>query len=366
MACQDIRVASSALFKIESGLTEKWISLDEAAYARHFDDLSNMSELVDLHVAGWTHPLTSLRVKALIAFGKSETYAKAFERTGPAITAVEMEQGVDTMLSVHTPTELAGLEDAKVKEAAEHFLTDAALMLIAADGVVEPEKLAWLKAHTSHQWSREELLQRMSQPGFHDEMEQEMRADAAILVENLSELDRAGLFRAACDGAVCGGALPDAEQDVLGRICGLLDIRSEIGHDVLEKSETEHAQAADNAVPSVAGKRTKSTAKEESPAPEPRSRSRRSGATLADLVSKGNVALSDILVATYKGESYVATLKKDAADHGVVLVYDKKPYDSPTAAAVAVTGKPVNGWDFWNVRSSHGKEKGSLKDLRDQ
>jgi hypothetical protein len=54
------------------------------------------------------------------------------------------------------------------------------------------------------------------------------------------------------------------------------------------------------------------------------------------------------------------------ADADVVVVYDHKTYDSPTAAAAAVTGKPVNGWAFWNVRSRDGKEKGSLKELRGQ
>jgi Zn-dependent protease with chaperone function len=68
LACQDVRVASTALFKIGSGLTEKWICFDEAAYARHFDELSSMAELVDLEDASRTHPFDPLRVKALIAF----------------------------------------------------------------------------------------------------------------------------------------------------------------------------------------------------------------------------------------------------------------------------------------------------------
>ena len=199
-----------------------------------------------------------------------------------------------------------------------------------------------------------------------------MGAAAEILTHKLSEYNRAGVLHAICDAAMCGGSLPHAEMDALARIRGLLEIHEEIYAGVLEDSEKEHVQATaavDNAEPSVAAKRRKSTAKEESPqpVPEPRSRIHRSDVSLADLVSKGSVALSDTLFATYKGESYVATLKKDDADPDVVVVvYDHKPYDSVTAAAVAVTGKPVSGWEFWNVRSRGGKKKGSLKELRDQ
>jgi hypothetical protein len=51
------------------------------------------------------------------------------------------------------------------------------------------------------------------------------------------------------------------------------------------------------------------------------------------------------LSATHKGQSYRATLRKDG-----LINYDGTRYESPTAAAKAVTGRAINGWSFWKYR----------------
>lgn len=48
--------------------------------------------------------------------------------------------------------------------------------------------------------------------------------------------------------------------------------------------------------------------------------------------------------ATHKGRTYTARVS------GGALVVDGKSYDSPSAAAVAITGNAVNGWRFWEAR----------------
>ena len=45
--------------------------------------------------------------------------------------------------------------------------------------------------------------------------------------------------------------------------------------------------------------------------------------------------------ATYKGQQYTGVVTNGA------LVMNGKRYSSPSAAAVAITGNPVNGWRFW-------------------
>jgi hypothetical protein len=48
--------------------------------------------------------------------------------------------------------------------------------------------------------------------------------------------------------------------------------------------------------------------------------------------------------AKYKGQTWLGRVE------GGALVLNGKRYDSPSAAAVAVTDNPVNGWTFWECR----------------
>lgn len=48
--------------------------------------------------------------------------------------------------------------------------------------------------------------------------------------------------------------------------------------------------------------------------------------------------------ATYKGRLYYAKVAEGA------LVVDGTSFTSPSAAAVSITGKPWNGWTFWECR----------------
>lgn len=48
--------------------------------------------------------------------------------------------------------------------------------------------------------------------------------------------------------------------------------------------------------------------------------------------------------ATYKGQVRTGRIE------GGALSINGQRYDSPSAAAVAITGSPVNGWRFWECR----------------
>ena len=62
--------------------------------------------------------------------------------------------------------------------------------------------------------------------------------------------------------------------------------------------------------------------------------------------------------ASYKGQTH----------HGKVdsggFVVDGKHFNSPSAAAVAITGHPVNGWTFWECRVPGKNSWQMLKFLR--
>ena len=48
--------------------------------------------------------------------------------------------------------------------------------------------------------------------------------------------------------------------------------------------------------------------------------------------------------AKHKGQIFLARVDSGA------LVHNGKIFNSPSAAAVSITGNPVNGWNFWEAR----------------
>lgn len=48
--------------------------------------------------------------------------------------------------------------------------------------------------------------------------------------------------------------------------------------------------------------------------------------------------------AAYKGQTYLGRVENGA------LVLNDQRYDTPSAAAMSITGNPVNGWTFWECR----------------
>ncbi|UCH49032.1 MAG: DUF2924 domain-containing protein [Betaproteobacteria bacterium] len=64
------------------------------------------------------------------------------------------------------------------------------------------------------------------------------------------------------------------------------------------------------------------------------------------------------LRAKYKGQIYLGRVERGA------LVLNSKSFASPSAAAVSVTGNPVNGWNFWEARRPGSTEWTTIRALR--
>jgi len=62
--------------------------------------------------------------------------------------------------------------------------------------------------------------------------------------------------------------------------------------------------------------------------------------------------------ASYKGENYYGKVESGK------LVVNGQRFDSPSAAAVAITGNPVNGWTFWECRAPGKSSWQMMKALR--
>lgn len=75
------------------------------------------------------------------------------------------------------------------------------------------------------------------------------------------------------------------------------------------------------------------------------------------LVLAGSVERRLVLRADFKGERYLASLRKDG-----YISYKGTLYESPSAAAKEIVGRAVNGWRFWNYKN--GNQWVALSDLR--
>jgi hypothetical protein len=79
---------------------------------------------------------------------------------------------------------------------------------------------------------------------------------------------------------------------------------------------------------------------------------------VSDLIEAGLILPPLELFRKFKGSILKATLKPDGA-----LEFHGKLYKTCSGAAVAATGKPTDGWNFWQYMSNDGKNS-TLKDLR--
>lgn len=62
--------------------------------------------------------------------------------------------------------------------------------------------------------------------------------------------------------------------------------------------------------------------------------------------------------ASYKGQTYLARVESGA------LVLNGQRFDTPSAAAMSITGNPVNGWTFWECRLPGQASWRMIKTLR--
>jgi Restriction Enzyme Adenine Methylase Associated/Protein of unknown function (DUF2924) len=83
-----------------------------------------------------------------------------------------------------------------------------------------------------------------------------------------------------------------------------------------------------------------------------------SATSMADLVEAGLLPADARLLAKVHGQEHVARVR----DGNIEL--NGQVYPSLSAAAVAITGKPTNGWTFWRIAA--GEKFVPLAKLRDE
>jgi len=152
-----------------------------------------------------------------------------------------MEQEIEAMLAVLLDPDLLRLDNEKEEDAKGRFLINGALMILAADGEVGPQMVAWVKAHFDTEWTEEEIAeiaQKMSKDEFRENLHEELASAGHVLWAKFSELKCARLFQVLCEVARSGGGLSDARMEALDHLRRMLHLEHEIASEVLENSET--------------------------------------------------------------------------------------------------------------------------------
>ena len=144
--------AAHALLKIASGLGTNVIHPDLEAFTAQIDalhaapaacaDERNEEGLLDCFD---THPYSPLRVRALLAFGRSQSFQRATGKPADGIDADELERLVEHDLSVMEPSYL---EDKTEETSAlmRRVLFCAGVCVAAANGDIAPTELRALRA----------------------------------------------------------------------------------------------------------------------------------------------------------------------------------------------------------------------------
>lgn len=131
-----------------------------------------------------------------------------------------------------------------------------------------------------------------------------------------------------------------AGNRVKGRLPGSRDLKKELNRKVSDHQADERARLLGGAMAQTRRRRKSASAK-------------------GSVVLAGSVDRLMRLRADYKGERYLASLRKDG-----YVSYGGERYASPSAAARAVVGRAANGWRFWYYKNKKGSQWVPLADFR--
>lgn len=149
VCAQDPVAAASGFFKLASGLSSQRVKTDLEAYAKQVDSLASTPEARaeprdddDTLDCFSTHPYSPLRVRAVVAFSRSKTYADAIGKGGGGIGDDDLEAVVERDLDMMQPSYLE--EKTVQSELMRKILFAGGVSIAAASGEVDKNEVAAL------------------------------------------------------------------------------------------------------------------------------------------------------------------------------------------------------------------------------
>ena len=147
----DPEVGATAFFKLSSGMSKPLITADLEAFAAQIESMASAPSATidtrdddDTLDCFSTHPYTPVRVRALLAFGRSAAFRKLVSSTSDGISLDDVEQIVERDLALMEPSYLEGR--GPEAERLRRALYCAGVSVAAAHSGIVPEELAALRA----------------------------------------------------------------------------------------------------------------------------------------------------------------------------------------------------------------------------
>jgi uncharacterized tellurite resistance protein B-like protein len=151
LCATDPEIAATAFFKLSSGLSRPGIKADLEAFASQVESLASAPSAVvevrdddDTLDCFSTHPYTPVRVRALLAFGKSSAFAELAKKPTGGLTLDEVEAVVDRDLALMEPSYLE--DRGEHADKMRRGLYCAGVSVAESHGGIAAEELAALRS----------------------------------------------------------------------------------------------------------------------------------------------------------------------------------------------------------------------------
>lgn len=222
----EVEPAAYALLKIASGLGTSVIKPDLAAFVSQIDALhaapaacADERDEEDVLDCFDTHPYSPLRVRALLAFGRSQAFQRATGKAVDGIDHEELERLVEHDLSVMEPSYL---EDNTEESSAlmRRVLFCAGVTVAAANGEIVASELRALRALLG--------AKNVDIPDDLDKIRQELADKIVEAKDKVPFARRAQLVQHATIVAAADGSVEQVELDELTKLAAGLGVDPQV------------------------------------------------------------------------------------------------------------------------------------------
>jgi uncharacterized tellurite resistance protein B-like protein len=229
--------AARGFFKLASGLSSSRVSADLEAYAKQVESLASAPEARqkprdddDTLDCFSTHPYSPLRVRAVVAYSRSDQY-KALTGFGPGdLPLSDVEEIVERDLLLMEPGYLE--EKSDEAKALKRLLYCAAVSVAAADGEVHEAEIKAVRRLVGH----EEMWSGVDVEAARKELEEKIEMAKSQSMARRAQLVQHLTIVASADGIVSAEELTE-----MGRIA----VRLDVGPTVVEQTLAASAHPLD-------------------------------------------------------------------------------------------------------------------------